>query len=94
MTHCRANRRNPLALLLWAALLLFGQTAALAHQHFDAPGTSCAVCPLAQAQTAACDAAAAVVPPLGTFPAVDRTDSAGLEASPPRYFRSRAPPAA
>jgi len=61
MTITRAT--TSFRLLLWAALLLCGQTLALSHQHVDeAPGTSCAVCTLAKAETAACETAGPTAP--------------------------------
>lgn len=93
MTITTTTRRTPLALLLWAAALLFGQSVALAHQHLDdAPGPSCFVCTYAQAQTAACDCASAGAAPLATFQPAVTADPPRFEASPPRHFRSRAPP--
>ncbi|HEX7037078.1 MAG TPA: hypothetical protein VF210_14985 [Pseudomonadales bacterium] len=93
MSPTRRIRRTPLALLLWAGALLFGQTAALAHQHLDdAPGTTCVVCTFAQAETAACDAAQVVVPPARSLRTTFAPDGGRFEAAPVRHFQSRAPP--
>lgn len=93
MSPTRRIRRMPLALLVWAGALLFGQTAALAHQHLDdAPGTVCVVCTFAQAETAACDSAAVVVPPAPGFHTTFAQDDGRFEAAPARHFDSRAPP--
>lgn len=81
------------ALLLWVALLVLGQTAGLAHQHVDeAPGASCAICSLSEAQTAACDRPAASPPaPVGA-PAAAPTDPLARMASLSHPFQARAPP--
>ena len=93
MSPTRRIHRMPLALLFWAGALLFGQTAALAHQHLDdAPGTACVVCTFTQAETAACDAAAVAVPSERSFHATFAPDGGRFEAAPARHFQSRAPP--
>ena len=87
------NRTAPVTLLLWAALLLSGQTLALAHQHIEeAPGTSCSVCTLAKAETAACHSAApqAPAPVARWLPKPGRMPASLPAAS--RHFHPRGPP--
>ena len=88
-----ATGRRPLAILLWAALLLWGQTASLAHEHAeDVSGTPCAVCPLAKAQSAATGAVGH--PPSPAFrPSVPEPDDEPICPDAARsIYHSRGPP--
>lgn len=87
------THRAPLALLLWAALLLFGQTAGLAHAHADdLPDTSCAACSLAKADIAAGDTPPAVAGPELEHRPAPHPPVANPPAPHARPYQSRAPP--
>lgn len=89
----RLRHRRPAAVVLLIAALLGGQTVAAAHQHADdLADASCAVCTLAKAETAACDAHARtpVMPVARALPV--RASATEHRSVDPGAFYARGPP--